>query len=222
MSSSDTPSSRIWTPRLAPRTAAVGPAATTPAADTPAIDFTPPARVRPAPDAPGITVAHLSAASKPYVYVGPTLRGLPTSPLGDPFQSSQGVDAVTRFRDWLRDAYKAEAAGRASLEQHAAIAELRRLVRIYREDGTLTLACCCAIDEPCHATVIAQAIIGIVEREVIELPGLGWATWYRPTAEEGLPWVVLGEDGRVLRMAASLTHARQPLARRFDRSEGED
>ncbi len=171
-------------------------------------DTLPVPRVRPAPDAPGITVAHLGAATKPYVYVGRAMQGIPASPLGNPFRNN---GAIGFFREWLRDAYKAVAGGVAILAQAEAVAELHRLTAIYRETGALTLACWCA-PAPCHADEIARAIIGICEREPVELPGLGWAYWHRPTAEEGLPWVVLGADSTVVRAAASLTQARQPLS----------
>lgn len=175
------------------------------------IDFTPRTRVRPAPGGYGILVAHLGSAPKPYVYVGRAMKGIPASPLGNPYK---GDGAIERFRQWLRDAYRAHRDGRASQEQHAAAAELRRLADVFREDGRLTLACWCAPDD-CHADVIATAIIGLVQSTpiTVEIPGLGecCARW-EPT-EDGLPWEVT-RDGREVRCAATLRQAREPLARR--------
>lgn len=184
------------------------------------LDFTPQRRVRPAPGAPGILVAHLGSAPKPYVYVGRAMKGIPASPLGNPFRPSQVDDAIGAFRQWLRDAYRADRDGRATHEQYLAAEELRRLADIYREEGRLTLACWCATgpnpdDGPCHADVIAAAIIGLVATTpiTVEVPSLGacCARW-EPT-EDGLPWEVT-KDGRVVRYAATLRHARAPLARR--------
>lgn len=183
------------------------------------LNFDQPTRVRPAPGAPGILVAHLGAAPKPYVYVGRAMRGVPASPLGNPFK---GDGAIERFRGWLRDAYRADAAGRASLVQAEAVAELRQLAKLFREEGRLTLACWCATgpnptDGPCHADVIAEAVIGLVVAapQTIEVPGVGacCAHYDRELAEEGLPWRVT-KDGRDVRYAATLRHAAQPLGRR--------
>lgn len=175
------------------------------------IDFQKPVRVRPAPGCPGILVAHLSAAPKPYVYVGRAMKGISASPLGNPYT---GNGAIERFYEWLRDAYKADRAGRATLAQSEAARELRRLAEQYRETGHLTLACWCAPD-PCHSDVIASAVIGMVQAEpvTVEIPGLGGccARW-QPT-DDGLPWEVT-RDGRVVRFSATLAYAREPLARR--------
>lgn len=185
------------------------------------IDFTPRARVRPAPGAPGILVAHLGSAPKPYVYVGRAMKGIPASPLGNPYRPSEVDDAIGRFRQWLRDAYRADLAGRATLPQAEAAAELRRLADVYREEGRLTLACWYATgpnpeDGPCHADVIAAAVIGLVQSTpiTVDIPGLGpcCARW-EPT-EDGLPWEVT-KDGREVRLAVTLRHAREPLARRL-------
>jgi hypothetical protein len=173
------------------------------------IDFTPQKRVRPAPGAPGILVAHLSAAPKPYVYVGRAMKGIPASPLGNPFYPNAEGDAIERFRGWLRDAYRAELAGRATLEQGRAVAELQRLAQVYREEGRLTLACWCSPD-PCHADVIATAIMGLVTTTLVgvTVPGVGacCAHWDAATAEEGLPWHVV-KDGRLVGMSATLRYA---------------
>jgi hypothetical protein len=181
------------------------------------IDFEKQTRVRPAAGAPGILVAHLSAAPKPYVYVGRVMPGIPASPLGNPYK---GDGAIERFRGWLRDAYKADRAGTASQEQHAAAAELQRLAELFREEGRLTLACWCATgpnpdDGPCHADVIAAAVVGIVSTTpvTVEIPGLGSCCARWELTEDGLPWEVT-KDGRVVRYAASLAYARAPLSRR--------
>lgn len=182
------------------------------------LDFEQLRRARPAPGAPGILVAHLGAAPKPYVYVGRAMKGIPASPLGNAYK---GDGAIERFRAWLRDAYRADAAGRATLAQSEAVAELRRLVELFREEGHLTLACWCATgpnptDGPCHADVIATAIIGIVAAapQTVLVPGVGecCAHWDRETAEEGLGWHV-SKDGKLLRVAASLKHAVLPMRR---------
>lgn len=178
------------------------------------LDFDQPRRVRPAPGAPGILVAHLGAAPKPYVYVGRAMKGIPASPLGNPFRPNPEGDAIERFRGWLRDAYRADAAGRATLAQAEAVAELRRLAELFREEGRLTLACWCS-PEPCHADVIAQAIVGIVAADLIliDVPGAGECLAYydRDAAEEGLPWVVM-RGAAPLRCAVSLAQARAPLS----------
>lgn len=183
------------------------------------IDFRARRRVRPAPGGFGILVAHLGAAPKPYVYVGRAMKGIPASPLGNPYR---GDGAIAQFRLWLRGAYKADRDGAASQEQHAAAQELRRLVEIYRETGALTLACWCATgpnpeDGPCHADVIAVAVVGLVAAEplAIHVPGVGdcCARWDADMAAEGLPWDVT-HDGRVIRAARSLAHARAPRATR--------
>jgi hypothetical protein len=176
------------------------------------IDFEPKKRVRPAPGAPGILVAHLGAAPKPYVYVGRAMKGIPASPLGNPFRAEDYPDAIERFREWLRDAYRAELAGRATLKQGDAVAELRRLAELFREEGGLTLACWCS-PEPCHADVIAEAVVGLViaAPQAVEVPGLGecCAHYDRETAEEGLPWRIT-KDGRDVRFAATLKYAALP------------
>jgi hypothetical protein len=180
------------------------------------LDFDQPRRVRPAPGAPGILVAHLGAAPKPYVYVGRAMKGIPASPLGNPFRPNHEGDAIERFRVWLRDAYRAELAGRATLAQAEAVAELRRLAELFREEGRLTLACWCS-PEPCHADVIAEAVIGLVVAapQTVEVPGVGTcsAHYDRELAEEGLPWRVT-KDGQDVRFAATLRQAAQPLGRR--------
>lgn len=179
------------------------------------LDFDQPRRVRPAPGAPGILVAHLGAAPKPYVYVGRAMKGIPASPLGNPFRPNPEGNAIELFRKWLRDAYRADLAGRATLAQSEAAAELRRLAELFREEGRLTLACWCS-PEPCHADVIAEAVIGLVVAapQVVEIPGLGpcCAHYDRELAEEGLPWRVT-KDGRLVRLAASLQYAAIPMWR---------
>lgn len=166
-------------------------------------------RVRPAPGCPGILVAHLSAAPRPYAYVGRAMPGIPASPLGNPYT---GDGAIEQFRAWLRAAYRAECHGRADQAQYAAVTELRRLVETFRADGRLTLACWCS-PAPCHADVIAEAVVGIVAAEpvTVEIPGVGacCARWER--SDDGLPWEVT-RGGRVVRYAATLAYASAPLA----------
>ena len=194
-------------------------------------------RVRPAPGIPTILVAHLGSAPKPYVYVGRAMKGIPGSPLGNPYRPEHpgpAGNAIESFRHWLRDAYRAVSAGRASHAQHEAVTELRRLADIYRETGRLTLACWCA-NGPCHADVIADAVVGLVVAGApyeITIPGVGPArAWYdRELGAEGLPWVVTvdtatrvaGRDvtvGHVIRASKTLAHAREPLAPRAFREQ---
>lgn len=171
------------------------------------IDFTPPAQVRPAPDAAPIQVAHVAAGVRDGVYVGREVYRQTGSPLGNPFQ---GPDAIERFRAWLKAAIRAVAGGVGDLAQQQAVAELERLRDLLAEGGRLTLVCWCA-PHPCHADVIAAAIIWLLERTPVPVPA-GLAIWDRPCAAEGLPWVVLGANGRVVRAAATLAQARAPLA----------
>jgi hypothetical protein len=174
--------------------------------------------VREAPGIPTILVAHLGSAPKPYVYVGRPMKGIPGSPLGNPYRPERpgpAGNAIESFRGWLRAAYGAVSAGRAAHEQREAVTELQRLAELYRETGRLTLACWCA-NGPCHADVIAEAIVGLVAREPVEItiPGVGEArAWYDRECPE-LPWLVIA-DGREIRRCLSLTQARQPLARRI-------
>jgi hypothetical protein len=186
------------------------------------LDFTPTRRVRPAPaGCPGILVAHLAAAPKPYVYVGRAMPGIPASPLGNPFRPAPGVDAIESFRQWLREAWAevAKKGDHARQAQWEAVKELKRLAAEYRETGRLTLACWCAPDD-CHADVIADAVAGMVAREttadppLLDVPGLGEClAFFDRAAADGLPWVVY-HGGRVVRVCASLALAREPLARR--------
>jgi hypothetical protein len=196
------------------------------------LDFSKPVRVRPAPGAcPGILVAHLAAAPKPYIYVGRAMPGIPASPLGNPFRAAPGVDAIESFRRWLRDAWAevAKKGDHARQAQWEAVRELKRLAAEYREGGRLTLACWCAeevrdvsgdviFSAPCHADVIADAIVGMTTREtavdppLIDVPGLGeCVAFFDRETDDGLPWVVY-HGGRVVRVCASLGHARQPYA----------
>jgi hypothetical protein len=186
-------------------------------------------RVRPAPGISTILVAHLGSAPKPYVYVGRPMKGIPGSPLGNPYRPERpgpAGNAIESFRGWLRDAYKAVSAGRARHEQHEAVMELRRLAEVYRETGRLTLACFCS-PQPCHADVIAEAIVGLVvagNPYPVEIPGVGEArAWYDRDGGD-LPWLVTADEavvvagrtvtgGREIRRCLSLERARAPLAR---------
>lgn len=171
------------------------------------LDFTKPERVRPAPTAPNIRVAHLSAAPKPYVYVGRQMPGIPASPLGNPYR---GDGAIESFRAWLRRSYGAyvRQGDAAPQEAWAAGRELERLAEVYRAEGALTLACWCA-PEPCHADVIADAVVGIVARDEPVLVGVEYAgeCLLLPTPDG---WE-LSQDGMLLRRAVSIAEARAPF-----------
>ncbi len=156
------------------------------------IDWATPTRVREAPGFPNILVAHLSVAPKPYVYVGRPMKGIPGSPLGNPYRPAPGVDAIESFRQWLRKAYAAHAKGSATQEQYEAAAELHRLAELYRSGQALTLACWCA-NAPCHADVIAEAIIGIIaqsEPVAVKLSEVGTCCVMRNPSTASLPWEI--------------------------------
>jgi hypothetical protein len=183
------------------------------------LDFTKPERVRPAPGCPNILVAHLSVAPKPYVYVGRQMPGVPASPLGNPYT---GDGAIASFRGWLRDAYRdyKRLGDRARQDRWQAGRELERLAEVYRTGERLALACWCAevyrdrdgnviSSAPCHADVIAEAVVGIVaqsEPVAVTVEGAGDCCLQR--AGDG--WELL-RDGAVLRRAATLAEARAPF-----------
>lgn len=177
-----------------------------------------PQRVRPAWDSQGlelgcnIIVAHMSEAPKPYVYVGREMgRNRPASPLGNPYRT--GDDKIGRFK---RDLFTAITAVRKQLgddTQRAMVAELLRIQTEYAESGVLNLACWCA-PEACHADVIASAVVWLCSELPPEAVAGGWAMWDHGCAAEGLPWVTLGADGRLIRASKSLRIARSGRADR--------
>lgn len=170
-------------------------------------------RRRPAPDAPGIAVCHMSDCPDA-VYVGRAWAGREATALGNPFTGDGGI---ARFRAWLLAAFTAvELTRTATPAQAAAVAMMYDLAHVYRELGRLELGCWCAPND-CHSDVIARAVIWLARRDAqyIRL-GDGWARvdYDDACASEGLPFVV-SRGGRVLRVCASLGQARetQPLAR---------
>ena len=88
------------------------------------------------------------------VYVGrPTVLGNPYT-----LQAYTRTDAIARYRIWLRQQWQRHG------EVHAA---LLQLARRYKERGELTLACWCA-PQRCHAEVIREAVLGIVQHGLVE------------------------------------------------------
>lgn len=87
------------------------------------------------------------------VYVGrPTILGNPHT-----LQEYTRPDAIARYRLWLRQQWQLQG------EVHAA---LLQLARRYHERGELTLLCWCA-PRPCHAEVIREAVLGIVQHGLV-------------------------------------------------------
>jgi hypothetical protein len=90
------------------------------------------------------------------VYVGrPTVLGNPYT-----LKEYNRTDAIARYRLWLRQQWQRHS------EVHAA---LLQLARQYHEQGALTLVCWCA-PRPCHAEVIREAVLGIVQHGLVERP----------------------------------------------------
>jgi hypothetical protein len=88
------------------------------------------------------------------VYVGrPTVLGNPST-----LEAYTRTDAIARYRIWLRQQWQRQG------EVHAA---LLQLARRYHERGELTLACWCA-PQRCHAEVIREAVLGIVQHGLVE------------------------------------------------------
>jgi len=85
--------------------------------------------------------------------------GRPTV-LGNPYtlEAYTRTDAIARYRIWLRQQWHLHG------EVHAA---LLQLARRYKERGELTLACWCA-PQRCHAEVIREAVLGIVQHGLVE------------------------------------------------------
>ena len=88
------------------------------------------------------------------VYVGrPTVLGNPYT-----LEEYTRPDAIARYRIWLRQQWHLHG------EVHAA---LLQLARRYKERGELTLACWCA-PQRCHAEVIREAVLGMVQHGLVE------------------------------------------------------
>ena len=88
------------------------------------------------------------------VYVGrPTVLGNPYT-----LEVYTRTDAIARYRIWLRQQWQRQG------EVHAA---LLQLARRYHERGELTLLCWCA-PRRCHAEVIREAVLGIVQHGLVE------------------------------------------------------
>src|SRR3989442_12620379 len=88
------------------------------------------------------------------IYVGrPTVLGNPYT-----LQVYSRTDAIARYRIWLRLQWQRHG------EVHAALLEL---ARAYQERDELTLLCWCA-PRRCHAEVIREAVLGIVQHGLVE------------------------------------------------------
>jgi hypothetical protein len=87
--------------------------------------------------------------------------GRPTV-LGNPYTLKEytRTDAIARYRIWLRQQWQQHG------EVHAALLEL---ARAYQERDELTLLCWCA-PQRCHAEVIREAVLGIVQHGLVERP----------------------------------------------------
>jgi hypothetical protein len=87
------------------------------------------------------------------VYVGrPTL-------LGNPYrvQRSTRAQAVQQYRTWLRRQWQVGGEVKEALLE---------LARMYTERDELTLLCWCA-PQRCHAEVIREAVLGIVQHGLV-------------------------------------------------------
>ena len=88
------------------------------------------------------------------IYVGrPTV-------LGNPYTSREYTrpDAIARYRIWLRQQW----------QRHGEVyAALLQLARLYTAHEQLTLLCWCA-PQRCHAEVIREAVLGIVQHGLVE------------------------------------------------------
>ena len=90
------------------------------------------------------------------VYVGrPTVLGNPYT-----LQVYTRTDAIARYRIWLRQQWQRHG------EVHAA---LLQLARRYKACEQLTLVCWCA-PRRCHAEVIREAVLGMVQHGLVERP----------------------------------------------------
>jgi Domain of unknown function (DUF4326)/YspA, cpYpsA-related SLOG family len=102
-----------------------------------------------------ITIVNQHHSANVGVYVG-----RPT-PLGNPYrgQRSGPAQALQQYRVWLRRQWQHGGAVKAAL---------LALARAYQAQGKLTLRCWCA-PQPCHAEVIREAVLGIVQHGLVEL-----------------------------------------------------
>ena len=103
-----------------------------------------------------ITIVNQHHSASVGVYVGrPTL-------LGNPYhvQRYGRAQAMQRYRVWLRRQWQVGGAVKAALLD---------LARAYQAQGALTLRCWCA-PRPCHAAVIREAVLGIVQHGLMEQP----------------------------------------------------
>jgi Domain of unknown function (DUF4326)/YspA, cpYpsA-related SLOG family len=101
------------------------------------------------------------------IYVGrPTVLGNPYT-----LKVYNRTDAIARYRIWLRQQWQRQGEVQAALLQ---------LARQYHEQGELTLVCWCA-PRPCHAEVIREAVLGIVQHRLVERQ----PTHDRPPCERG-------------------------------------
>ena len=99
----------------------------------------------------GITIVNRRNGRVAGVYVGrPSIFGNPYAIGPD----GSRHDVVAKYRVWLREQYRHDGAIRRAL---------RKLAIRYITDGQLTLVCWCA-PQACHAEVIRDAVLGIVQR----------------------------------------------------------
>jgi hypothetical protein len=100
------------------------------------------------------------------VYVGrPTVLGNPYT-----LKMYTRPDAIARYRIWLRQQWPLQG------EVHAALLQLARL---YKAREQLTLVCWCA-PQRCHAEVIREAVLGIVQHGLVERPPVHQVATTRP------------------------------------------
>jgi hypothetical protein len=82
------------------------------------------------------------------------------SVLGNPYKVGRDgtyAEVVEQYRVWLRKQW--QAGGRVR-------EELLKLAREYKQTRELTLCCWCK-PYPCHGDVVAEAVIGIVRRQLV-------------------------------------------------------
>lgn len=76
------------------------------------------------------------------------------SPLGNPFvigKDGSRKEVIHKYREWL------EATLKHAHKNDITLQELVRLLRVYQENGELTLICWCD-PQPCHGDVLASII----------------------------------------------------------------
>jgi len=98
-----------------------------------------------------VNVVHCKKTKEPAEYVGRP------SPLGNPFtvkEHGRGT-AIDLYKDWLNLQY-------ANGNTHV-INEIERLAYLLKKNGEITLSCWC-VPNPCHADLIAKALLKIVKR----------------------------------------------------------